>query len=176
MIIGQLSRFTRLTLVISLTLLAYGYSCRIAQINFFWESKALGWAILLIALIGLLSDRITIISEREKNTILEKIGIGFLAFVVIVQTILITVIPFSNAYEAAKTYIINNEDLRNELGEIRGFGLMTTGAIQKTTDSSGEYGNAEIKLTIKGEKKFKDVVVFVLKNVDSKDWEVVRID
>lgn len=153
MTIKQLSKFTRLTLTVSLVLLAYGYLCRLIGINFFWESKSLGWAILLIGLIGLLADRIDIKDNENKKTLLEKIGIGLLVFILLVQCILVAVIPFSNAYESTKTYIKNDDSLKKELGEIQGFGLITTGGIQKTTDSSGEYGNAEINLTVKGEKK-----------------------
>lgn len=136
----------------------------------------MGWAILLIGIIGLLSDRIDRKADENKNALLEKIGIGLLVFILFVQVILVVVIPFSNAYESTKTFIKNSETLKKELGEIQGFGLIPTGGIQKTSDSSGEYGSAEINLTIKGERKFKDVVVFVIKAADSPDWIVESLE
>jgi hypothetical protein len=172
MTIKQLSKFTRLTLTVSLVFLSYGYLCRLIGINFFWESKSLGWAILLVGLIGLLSDRIGIKDDEKKKALPEKIGIGFLVFILFVQCILVVIIPFSNAYESAKTYIKDSDILKHELGEIQGFGLIPTGGIQKITDSSGEYGSAEINLTVKGEKKFKDIVVYVIKTADSPEWKV----
>jgi hypothetical protein len=172
----HLSKFTRFTLAIALVLLLYGYLCRAVGINFFWESKSLGWSILLIGLIGLLSDRIKVKAEHDQKTLLEKIGIGLLVFVLLIESILMAVIPFSNAYEAAKRHVKNNEALQTELGPIHGFGIIPTGAISKSSGSSGEYGNAEINLTIKGEKKFRDVVVFVVKTADSPDWKVVSLE
>jgi len=62
--------------------------------------------------------------------------------------------------------------LNNEIGEIEGFGLIPTGGIQKTTDSQGTYGAATINLTIKGQKKFKDVTVYVIKYADQPEWIV----
>ena len=94
MTIKQLSKFTRLTLTVSLALLSYGYLCRLIGINFFWESKSLGWAILLIGLIGLLSDRIYIKEDENKKSLLEKIGIGLLVFTLFVHGVLVVVIPF----------------------------------------------------------------------------------
>jgi hypothetical protein len=172
MTIKQLSQFTRLTLTVSLVLLLYGYLCRLIGIYFFWESKSLGWAILLVGLIGLISDRLSIKDSENKNTLPEKIVIGLLVFILCIQCILVVIIPFSTAYESAKAHIKNNETLKNEVGEIQGFGLIPTGGIEKSTDSSGEYGSAEINLTVKGEKCFKDIVVYVIKTADSPEWKV----
>jgi hypothetical protein len=168
--------FTRLALVVSLILLVYGYLCRFIGIYFFWESKSLGWAILLIGIIGLLSDRIKSKDDQNKKSIGEKIGIGLLVFILFLQCILVAVTPFTDAYESTKDYIKNNDTLRRELGEIRGFVLMPSGRFQKTTDSNGVYGNAEINLTIKGEKKYRDIVVYVAKSTDSPDWKVESLE
>lgn len=168
--------FTRLTLVASLILLVYGYLCRLMAIYFFWESKSLGWAILLIGIIGLLSDRIKSNDDQNKKSIGEKIGIGILVFILFVQGIVVAVTPFSDAYESTKDYIKNDDALKRELGEIQGFVLIPRGRFQKTTDSSGEYGNAEINLTIKGEKKYRDIVVYVAKTTDSPDWKVESLE
>jgi hypothetical protein len=143
---------------------------------FFWESKSIGWAIIFIGLIGLLSDRINTKKEKEKKSILEKVGIGVIAFILLIQTILIAVIPFTDAYSVAKAYIKNNEQLTDEIGTVKGFGLIPTGGIQKTTDSRGTYGSATINLSIKGKKKYKDVTVYVVKYADQPEWTVEQMD
>lgn len=174
--IKQLNKFTKTVLIAGLTFILYGYLCRLIGLYFFWESKSIGWTLLFIGVIGFLSHRIKIKSTEKKKTILEKIGIGLIVFILLVQTILVAVIPFTDAYSAAKSYLINDTNLKTEIGNITGFGLIPTGGIQKTTDSTGEYGSATINLTIKGDKGFKDIAIYVVKNADSSDWKVEGID
>lgn len=168
----QLNNFTKSVLIAGLTFIVYGYLCRLIGIYFFWESKSIGWALLFIGLIGYLSNRVKIKTNNKAKTNLEKIGIGIIIFILLVQTILILVIPNTDAYSSAKAYIRNDEKLKTELGNINGFGLIATGGIQTTTDSYGEYGNATINLTVKGNKKFKDITVYIVKYADSAEWKV----
>lgn len=172
----NLSKFTRVVLAVGLVLLLYGYLCRLAELYFFWESKAIGWALLFIGLIGLLADRIRLREEKDKTAILEKIGIGIIVFMLLIQTILISVTPFTDAYSVAKVYIQGNEQLNNEIGSVQGFWLMPMGGVEKTTDSNGTYGSATINLIVKGQRKFRDVTVYVVKYADQDDWIVERID
>lgn len=174
--IKQLNKFTKTVLIAGLTFILFGYLCRIIGLYFFWESKTIGWTLLLIGIIGFLSNRIKIKTTNKKKTLLEKIGIGIIIFILLVQTILIAIIPFTDAYSVAKEYIYNNTDLKNEIGNITGFGLIPIGSIQKTSDASGEYGSAVIHLTVKGEKAFKDITIYVVKNADSPDWKVVEME
>lgn len=170
------SKFTKATLATGLLFIIYGYVCRAAGLNFFWESKSIGWAFILIGLIGLLSDRVRIKRKDKQKSIPEKIGIGVIIFILLVQTILISVIPFTDAFAVTKKYLLDNQELIDEVGQIEGFRLMPTGGIQKTTNSEGTYGAATINLTVKGQKKFKDVTVYVVKYVDQADWIVEGID
>lgn len=174
--IKQLNKFTKTVLIAGLTLILYGYLCRIIGLYFFWESKSIGWAILFFGVIGFLSNRVKIKTTEKKKTLLEKIGIGLIIFILLIQTILIAVIPFTDAYSVAKNYLINDATLKNEIGNINGFGLIPTGGIQKTTDSSGEYGGATINLTVKGDKKFKDITIYVVKYADGPEWKVEGIE
>jgi hypothetical protein len=172
----QLNKFTKTVLIAGLTFILYGYLCRLIGIYFFWESKSIGWTLLFIGVIGFLSNRIKIKTTEKKKTLLEKIGIGIITFILLVQTILVSVIPFTDAYSVAKTHLINDANLKTEIGNITGFGLNPTGSIQKTTDSSGEYGSATINLTVKGGKAFKDITIYVVKNADSPVWKVEGIE
>jgi hypothetical protein len=89
---------------------------------------------------------------------------------------MVSIIPFKDAYAATKVYLQLNQELIDEVGQIEGFGLMPTGGIQKTTDSNGTYGEATINLTVKGQKKFKDITVHAVKHVDQADWILEEID
>ena len=67
------SKFTKATLSIGLLFVIYGYVCRATGLYFFWESKSIGWAVIFIGLIGLLSDRVRIKKKDKKKSTLEKI-------------------------------------------------------------------------------------------------------
>jgi hypothetical protein len=172
----QLSKFTKTLLIAGLVFIIYGYLCRLANLYFFWESKSIGWTLLFIGIIGLLLNKIKIKTTENKKSIPEKIGIGLIAFILFIQTILIAVIPFTDAYSIAKISLASDQKLKSEIGNITGFGIIPTGAIQKTTDSNGEYGNATINLTVKGDKKFKDVTINVAKYADSPEWKVEGVE
>jgi hypothetical protein len=172
-----ISKFTIITLICGLILMLYGYLARWAGINFFWESKSIGFAILLIGLISLLANGLRASKGKNKKllTILTKFGIGIIVFILVVRIILVIVIPNSAAYTVAKDYIINNSELINELGEIKGFGLIPTGGIQVSSDSNGEQGSASVNMIVKGRKKYVEVTVILNKSVDS-DWKVEGIE
>ncbi len=171
-ILRQLNKFTKVIIVSALIFILYGYLCRVIELYFFWESKSIGWGLLFIGSISFLFNRIKIKKIEKKNTVLDKIGIGVIIFILLIQTIFISVIPFTDAYSVAKKHLINDETFKNEVGNISGFGLIPTGGIQITSDSHGEYGVSTINLTVKGYKKFKDLTVYVVKYADSTEWEV----
>jgi len=172
----QLNTFTKTALLAGLVLIIYGYLCRFTGLYFFWESKSIGWVLLFAGGIGFLLTSIKTKAAVKKNTLLEKIGIGVIAFSLLITIGLMAIMPFTDAYTASKKYLTNNPALRSEIGNIKSFSLMLTGGIQETRDSSGEYGNATINLIIKGDKKFKDVVLYVVKTADSPEWKVMAME
>ncbi len=173
--IKELNNFTKITLGLGLLLLIYGYISRIIPINFFWESKSIGWGLILPGLLGLLLSGIEKRKTNKKKTIWNKIGIGFICFILLIQTVLMIVIPNTDAYSISKEFVRNNEEIKAEVGKVNGFGLIPTGGISVRTDSNGETGNSNINLIIKGDKAFKSVTVFVFKDY-GKDWEVYGIE
>jgi hypothetical protein len=175
-LISRLSKLTKILFIIGINLVCYGNVARMANIFFFWESKTIGWILVLFALVSLFADRIRYKKTEKRNSVGEKIGMGITIFVIVVQTILFSVLPFSNAHAAAKLYLAGNEQLKNEIGTINGFGLMATGGIHIQTDSRGESGEATINMTVKGEKGYKDVVIYVSKYPEKKDWQVEGVE
>lgn len=171
----ELNNFTKITLSLGLVLLIYGFISQVIPINFFWESTSIGWFILCLGIIGILASGIKRRKTENKKTIWNKIGIGFICFILLVQTILIIIIPNTDAYRISKEFIKNNEELKLSLGNINEFGLVPTGGISVRTDSKGKTGNANISLIVKGDKAYKKVTVLVYKNY-GKDWEVYKIE
>ena len=150
----------------------YGYLCRAVGLYFFWESKYIGWSLIFLGMIGFLINRIKIKKVQRRKTLLEKIGIGILIIVLLAQCILVSVVPYTDAYKASREFLLNDQRLKNEIGNIRNISLIPLGSIQKNTTGGIETGNATLLLIIKGEKKFKDVTVYVEK-APGKDWAVI---
>lgn len=168
----NLSKITKAILATGSVFLIYGYACRLLNLYFFWESKSIGWAIILIGIINLLRNRIKQKKSSKKKSLVEKIGMGVLIFGLVVKSMLFIIIPNTDAYHLAQDYIKSDQDLIKELGEIESFSLLPSGGIQKTTDSNGTYGSAQIELIVKGSKTYKEVIVFVFKEANKPNWEV----
>jgi len=170
----ELSLFTKSALVLGIALLTYGFLSRLLPIDFFWEAKTIGWLLLLAGLIGLLVFNISKRKEAGKKVLWNKIGIGAISFILLVQTLLLLIMPNTKAYLTAKEHILRSEHIKSEVGEVKGFGFTPTGGIAVQSDSNGETGSANIELIIKGDKAFKSVTVYVFKDY-GKEWEVVGI-
>jgi len=151
--------------------------CRWIDIYFFWDSKLFGWTVLIIGGISYLIDNEEVRESQNKKTIGNKIGIGFLSFVLIVGTFFnLSTRLFSDAYRVATNYIVNDRTINEELGAISGFSIVSLGSIQTETNSQGEFGVAVFEFTAKGEKKFKDLTIQLIKNPENPDWKVEYVE
>jgi hypothetical protein len=163
--------FTKTLIITGLILIVYGYLAKIFDVYFFWESAFIGWMTGLVGLIGLL---LTWIEQRRllnKKSIIQKIGIGIISFIMLIQFILLIVLSRSDAYEAAKKYIRNNENIRKELGDIKGYAIIPFGSISVSSGNGGTVGVANLKIIVKGEKKFRQYEVGLVKEANS-DWKL----
>ncbi|MEO6037600.1 MAG: hypothetical protein ABIQ93_04240 [Saprospiraceae bacterium] len=160
-------------LVTALLLIIYGYLCRITGFFFFWESKPIGWILLIITFIGIFIDRIKFKKARNEKTLSEKIGLGFSLFILFIQSLVIILLLPSDVYSVAKTYLNNDDQLKAEIGPIQGFILSPASSIQMQSGPDGPSGEAEINLTAKGARKFKDRTIYLVKTTGRPTWEVV---
>ncbi len=161
--------------IVTSVILVYGYLCRLFSINIFWESKVIGWTLLLVTLLFILKQRINWKKSINRKTISEKIGIGFIIFVLLIQMFLFFIIPQTNAYKTAREFMKNDKAINNEVGEITGITLLPYGGISISSSSEGEQGQADLNFIIKGTKKNKDCNLQVEKSFDTK-WTVIRND
>jgi hypothetical protein len=152
----------------------YSFIVRIAGIYFFWESSFLGWTVLFIGLLLWLFRSMKIKKAAGKKRIGEKLGIAFLILALIVQLVVIIVFPRTDAYAAAVAYVKSNDSLKKDLGAIKGFGFTESGSIAVSSTDTSEAGNAELHLIVKGEKKYKDLTIDMVKDWNT-PWEVQDI-
>lgn len=174
-LISELDIKVKFIFGISICLIAFGYLVRMVDLYFFWESKSLGFTLLQVSLAIILRKDITTRKNKKLKNIWSHIGFWLISFIVFVKVLMFVIIPNTDAYEATKLYLKNNSDLKTEIGEVKGHTILPNGSIQSTTDSNGTYGSAAISLIIKGENKFIERTIYVIKS-PGKDWEVVAID
>ena len=171
-----MSRLTQALLLISLLMITYSYLCRSQGIYFFWESDSVGWSLLFAGLTSLFIDRIKRKRAQQKGVVWEGIGLGFAAFALFVQSVLLLSFYNSEAFVVAKTYLKTNQKVAAEVGTIKGFGLNPTGSMHVQADTGGEWGNASISMTVKGDRKYEDLTVYAAKQPDSPEWVVDSLE
>lgn len=170
-----MKKFTKISLITGLILVAYGYLCRAINIYFFWDSKVIGWFFLFFALAGLLFSLYRSRKSEGKKTGWVKIGIGFVLLGLIISPIVIFIIKTSDAYQTAIEYLKTDTEIKNTVGNIRGFGLIPTGQVEFSTTNGVESGNAIFNITIRGDKKNKDIVIALEKTPETM-WTVVALE
>ena len=169
-------KLTKPLFIIGTVLLVYGFICRLADIYFFWDSKTIGFYILLLALLGYLFSLYRKRKLQLKKTIWVKIAIGFLSLLLVMVPIVLGVMMNSDAYKAAKSQIRINPSIQQKIGKVKGFGILTTGQINtKTINGTLISGEALFSFTIKGEKKFVDATVTLTKDADN-NWRIISIE
>lgn len=166
----------RILLITGAVLVLYSWLCRMAGLYFFWESSTVGWLMLEIGALLYLVARSKRKKRERKGRAFEIIGMIILPLVLLVQTILLIVVPRTDAYSAATGYVMHNDSLRREVGGIRGFGMNMGGSISVSSSNGAETGNAEIHLIVKGDKKFKDMKIGLEKASEASGWQIFAIE
>jgi len=169
--LNSFSAITRTLILATIVFLAYGYLCRLMGIDFFWESKTIGWTLFWVAIIGVLRDRIKAKKLQNKSTILEKIGVGLSIFVILVKGILFFAIPQTDIYASALSFVQQDKGVRNEVGEIKGIFFVPFGGFSMSSGPEGSRGDADIYFVVKGSKKYIDLNLVMNKQLDT-DWKI----
>jgi hypothetical protein len=156
--------------IAGLALIFYGYVCRMLSIYFFWESRYIGWLMLLIGLCIFLWRRIR--SKRIRGAIPELIGLVIGLLIILIQSIILIVFSNTGAYKSALRLIKNERRIISETGTLKNISIVPVGQIGFATTNSVEYGSASFTLILKGEKKYKDLSISLVKK--GKDWEIIE--
>ena len=162
---------TKIICCAGILLLAYGFLCRAIGFYFFWDSKIFGWIVIAVGLVIYLTDLIRLRKEKGIRTIWLKILVGVILFGFIMFGIVTFMLKNSEPYQVAVNYLESNAQLRAELGTIKGTGLIPTGSVQSITIDGSETGHAVFQITIKGDRRFKDVEIKLDKTPET-GWTV----
>ena len=169
---SKLSIINKALVILTSVLLFYGYLCRTIGLYFFWESKTIGWELLLITILSLLIIRIRAKKIINRKTLSEKILLGLIIFILLVQCGIVLTFPKSDAYKAAKQIIMTDKSMSREVGVVYDISILPIGQIRTTSNSSGETGIADLHFIVKGKHKFIDFDIQLIKTIDS-DWTFI---
>ncbi|MFM2225236.1 MAG: hypothetical protein RJA07_1438 [Bacteroidota bacterium] len=170
----QLSLANKTLIILTSVMLVYGYLCRLLDIDFFWESKMLGWALLIVTFIGLLLQRIQTKNKQDKKTLSENIAIGLLGITFLGLCGWLVFIPQTDSYQFAKQYLLTDKTISNELGGVYNVVLVPYGGITSSTSYKGTTGQADLYFIVKGKQKFKDINVGLHKEVSDSNWTILK--
>jgi multisubunit Na+/H+ antiporter MnhG subunit len=159
-----MSTRTKFILFSGILLLAYGISSRLIPVYFFWESRVLGWIVLIMALLSYWFDLRKSRIQKGKKTIWVTIGIGILILFLVIAPVTMYLLKNSDAYGAAIEELENDKALRQEIGAIKGIGLFPLGSVQISSSNGEESGHASFQIIVMGSKKYKDVVIEMMKD------------
>ena len=170
----KLANSGKAMIIIAILLIAYGYGCRFFNIYFFWESRYLGWMLLLAGAGLLLFNRIVIKNFRWREVVLELIAVVILFLVIILQTSILIFFPGTQAYKAGIRILKNHNKLISELGMIKNTSIVPVGQIQWTSAHDDQMKAAKFNIIVKGEKRYRDVTVYLEKLPDG-DWTMITL-
>ena len=169
----KLSKLNKGLVWLTIAFLIYGYLCRIIGLYFFWETKTIGWTLLFVTIISILIQRIKTKKIANKKTLSEKIFIGIIVFILLIQSIIFIVTPQTDAYKSAKQFLMTDKNIANEIGEVNDIFLVPVGGMSMSSSSAGQTGQADLNFIIKGKNKFKDINLQLTKELET-NWTIIE--
>jgi hypothetical protein len=168
---NSLSDITKKVIIMTVAFLLCGYLCRLIGLYFFWESKTIGWTLFWIAIIFILRDRIKEKKLQNKKTLIEKIGIGFSVFVILIKGVLFFATQQTAAFESATNFIKTNPEIKAKVGTVKSIFLVPFGGMSMTTSSQGSAGQADLNFIVKGSEKYIDLNLLLNKDFET-GWQI----
>jgi len=169
-----MSRSTITIFFIGILLLIYGYLCRFLSIYFFWDSKHFGWIMIFTGIMGFFIDQKKARTAKKENVFFARCGIAIIILLFAAVGSAVLSLKTSATYANAVELIKIDGEIKNEVGDVKGFGWFLTGPeIMKTLYNS--TGSSSFIVTVRGNKGHKDVKVS-LHNGAPASWAVASID
>ncbi len=157
----KLNKFTLIGGLTGVFLVFFGWFVENQQLDFFWESRDIGIALLVLTFgVHLTIWKAYIIPRisEESKPIWTGIFQVFLGTTFVIQIIIVNV---STPVETAKQSIRNNRNVINEIGEIEGFGLIVNGVPTIISSRSANFN-----IVVKGSKEIQRYDIELLKEND----------
>ena len=168
-----MSTATRVTFIIGIVLLIYGYLCRLFNIYFFWDSKYFGWLGIISGLLLLLIDlRIKRVRQNE-NIFFVRVFVAVIVIFLAIEASAIVWLKTSTAYDNLKASISTDEAMKAEIGDIRGYGLIPgINILDVITAQESEL--LTFRVTVRGERAYKELEV-TIERITPLEWRVTSM-
>ena len=109
----------------------------------------------------------------NRTTLPGKIGIGLIAFIFLIQGLLICLLPLSDGYKVSQVFLRNDTALAKQVGVIDNCSFTPWGAGMEYHDTGNVgSGSGAINWIVKGSKRYADVTVYVVKETTDTAWRV----
>ena len=151
--------------------IVYGVACRVMSWYFFWESRWVGEMMLLAGITGFFYNRVVEKEKYKLGALPEKIILVIVFLILLVQTVFLSVMPMTDAWQAAKNNLMNDQYLQEETGAIRGISMTPLGTYSSHSENGSRVTKVVFFLTIKGDTKYKDMVMH-LEHTGFGDWQI----
>ena len=165
-----MSNATKVVFIIGILLLIYGYACRLFNIYFFWDSKYLGWLGVISGVLLLLIDIRQARVKQKQNIFFVRMFVAVIVIFIALEGSAIFWIKTSEAYDSVIYSIGTDQELKQEIGSIRGYGMIP--GIDIINILKAPTSNAlTFKITVRGERAYKELE-FTLGRTIPTDWRV----
>lgn len=154
-----MSKTTMTIFLIAILLLIYGYLCRLLSIFFFWDSKHFGWIMLATGILSFLIDQRRIRTAQKKNIFFVRVGVASIVIALGVAGSANIILKGSDDYKTTVENIKLSGDIKNDIGQVRGFGLFLSGLSINTIKNSISSGPVTFIITVRGSNGHKDVEI-----------------
>lgn len=160
--------------IIGIILLTYGYLCRLLSIYFFWDSKHFGWIAMAGWLLSFLIDLRKSLSAQKRNIFWISLPVTAIILMLGIYGGAMLVIKSSKPYEEA-TALFKDGQLKNEIGELRGFGFFPSGFDIPAIVFNTKPGPASFVITVRGSIAHRDVEV-ILEKSNGINWGLSTVN
>jgi hypothetical protein len=167
-----MSTATKVVFIIGILLLIYGYLCRLFNIYFFWDSKYFGWLGVMSAILLFLIDVRMARIRQKQNIFFVRVFVAVIVIFLALEGGAIVWLRTSAAYDGLIDSISADPSLKEDLGSIRGYGMIP--GIDIIDIIKAPSSNAlTFKITVRGERAYKELE-FTLERTLPTDWRVIR--
>ena len=160
-----MSTSTKVIFIIGILLLIYGYSCRLLNIYFFWDSKHFGWIAIATGLMGFSIDLKKILTAQKKNVFLPQLFIGVIIVTLGIAGGGVLLLNSSTAYRDAIENIKTDGVLKSEIGNYKGVGLFPSGLGFLDFAYKVNRDPSTFVVTVRGSTAIKDVEITLYKSL-----------
>lgn len=167
----HISKLTWILIALSILLIGYGELARILKIYYFWESSQIGGLIFFMTVVSLIGDFLTFKFEKYKYGI-AILKVLFIVFWITIGFFISQSNKESDAYKSAQSYIYNSNNLKTELGNFKIGEWPYKSELSTIQIGNQSSGSATFGFILKGENKYEDFEISVVKKPDDKNWMI----